>query len=153
MLRAGSATRSEKPPTRTQSGHWLTRPAAHAMHLPQPYEGSQPTARPTRLLGTPRPTSRTTPVYSWPSTSGGFHGNNPCVACTSVPQMPAAWTSTTTCPGPASGSGAVSIVKRLSPCQVATFISAPPRGLGMPREAWHHLRREQLHRAAPELGL
>src|SRR5262245_32511983 len=36
-------------------------------------------------------------------------------------------TSTTTCPGPASGSGAVSIVKRLSPCQVATFISAPHR--------------------------
>ena len=35
-LRAGSATRSAKPPTRTHWAHWLTRPAAHAAHFPQP---------------------------------------------------------------------------------------------------------------------
>src|SRR5919108_3268787 len=37
--------------------------------------------------------------------------------------MPAASTATTTCPGPAVGSGASSIVKRVPPCQVATFIA------------------------------
>ena len=121
--RAGSATRSAKPPTRTHFGHWLTRPAAHSAHAPQPYEGSQPTTRPTSVRLTPRPTSRTTPVYSCPSTSGGCQGKRPCVAWMSVPQMPAAWTATTTWPGPATGSGAGSIVKRFSPRHVATFIS------------------------------
>ena len=33
---AGSATRSAKPPTRVARGHWLTRPASHAVHAPQP---------------------------------------------------------------------------------------------------------------------
>src|SRR5206468_7062406 len=42
----------------------------------------------------------------------------------SVPQMPAAWTSTTTCPAPGTGSGASSIVNRASPLQVATFMRA-----------------------------
>ena len=32
----GRATRSENPPTRVQRGHWLTRPAAHSAHSPQP---------------------------------------------------------------------------------------------------------------------
>src|SRR5437899_486175 len=35
-LRAGKATHSAKPPTRTHCGHWLTRPAAHSAHFPQP---------------------------------------------------------------------------------------------------------------------
>src|SRR5437867_13407892 len=37
--------------------------------------------------------------------------------------MPAACTSTTTWPGPATGSGISSIVNRVPPCQVATFIA------------------------------
>src|SRR6185369_6768097 len=76
----------------------------------------------TRRRFTPRPTSRTMPVYSWPSTIGGDQGNSPCVAWTSVPQMPAACTSTTTSPGPATGSGASSRVKRSPPRHVASFI-------------------------------
>src|SRR5262245_34361844 len=69
-----------------------------------------------------------TPVYSWPITSGGFHGKSPWVACTSVPQMPAVWTLTSTWPGPAVGSGTSSRVKWFSPCQVAALmIDGPPR--------------------------
>src|SRR2546425_8865468 len=49
--------------------------------------------------------------------------------------MPAAWTATTTWPGPATGSGTSSIVKRLSPRQVATFIAARSLLLRSPRTA------------------
>ena len=97
---AGSATRSAKPPIRDAFGHCEMRPASQAEHSPQPYDGSHATVRPRSRLLTPRPTSRTTPEYSWPSTRGGVHGNSPWVAWMSVPQMPAAWTDTTTCPGP-----------------------------------------------------
>ena len=62
--RAGRATRSLKPPTRTHFAHWLIRPIAQSRHSPQPYEGSHATARPTIDFATPRPTSVTTPVYS-----------------------------------------------------------------------------------------
>src|SRR5262250_2131949 len=119
----GSATRSAKPPTRVARGHCDVRPASQAEHSPQPCDGSQATRRPSRRLLTPRPTSCTTPEYSWPSTSGGVHGKRPWVAWMSVPQMPAACTDTTTWPGPAAGSGASSMVKRVSPCQVATFMT------------------------------
>src|SRR4029453_8839947 len=71
---------------------------------------------------TPRPTSRTMPLYSWPMTSGGVQGKSPWVAWMSVPQMPAACTSTSTSPGPATGSGASSTVKRLPPRHVASFM-------------------------------
>ena len=118
---AGSIARSAKPPTRVACAHWLIRPCLQCRHSPQPYEGSQATARPTSLRLTPRPTSRITPAYSWPITIGGVHGKRPWVACTSVPQIPAAVTSTTTCPGPATGSGASSKVNRIPPRQVATF--------------------------------
>src|SRR4051812_8946278 len=123
---AGSATRSAKPPTRVAPAHWLMRPAAHSAHAPQPKDGSQATARPTRRGLTPRPTDVMTPVYSWPSTSGGFHGKRPCVAWMSVPQMPAACTATTTCLGPAIGSGASSTLNRAPPRQVATFMGSAP---------------------------
>ena len=81
---AGEAA-SQRWATRVQRGHWLTRRASHSAHAPHPYDGSQATARPTSARLTPRPTARTTPVYSWPITSGGVHGNNPWVAWMSVP--------------------------------------------------------------------
>ena len=124
---SGSAARSAKPPTRVALAHWLMRPCLQCRHAPQPKLGSQATARPMSRRLTPRPTSRTTPEYSWPMIMGGVHGKRPWVACTSVPQMPAAATSTTTCPGPATGSGASSRVKRLPPRQVATFTGARRR--------------------------
>ena len=124
---AGSATRSAKPPMRRARGHWETRPAAQAGQAPQPWDGSHATARPTSRGLTPRPTARTIPEYSCPITSGGCHGNSPWVAWMSVPQMPAASTPTTTSPGPATGSGASSTVKRLPPRHVATFMPVSRR--------------------------
>ena len=93
---SGRAARSAKPPTRVALAHWLMRPFLQCRHVPHPKLGSHATACPRSRRLTPRPTSRTTPEYSWPMIMGGVHGKRPWVACTSVPQMPAAATSTTT---------------------------------------------------------
>src|SRR5205814_3924031 len=93
------------------------------------------------------PTEVMTPVYSWPSTSGGFHGNSPCVAWMSVPQMPAACTATTTCLGPATGSGASSTLNRGPPRQVATFMASAPL------ELWRALLDERLDALGGVFGL
>src|SRR5678816_1831690 len=65
----------------------------------------------------------------------------------SVPQMPAACTSTSTSPGPACGSGTSSTVKRLPPRQVASFIRLPvqPHVLHAPVVVESVVRDEVLH--------
>lgn len=88
------------------------------------------TRSPTRKSSTPSPTWLITPASSWPSVTGT------CASIviqpgsvrmpTSVWQMPAAFTSTTTCPGPAVGSGSsASCNGSLVPVNLHDFIMTP----------------------------
>ena len=71
-----------------------------------------------RTASTPSPRATHRPTISWPGTSGSFgSGSSPSTTCRSVRHTPQAATSTSTCPGPASGVGCVSASRGLAPIQ------------------------------------
>ena len=112
---AGSATYSPKPPNRRPSAlifgfsQKMGLPYLQPSHCPQGGEGTQETRSPGRTLLTLRPTSTTSPAYSWPSGPGSNVNAELPVIDTSLPQIPQRCTFMTTSSGPAFGSSADSI--------------------------------------------
>ncbi len=107
-----------KPPSNDEPGH------------PADVVGQIATRSPTLKSVTPSPTALMTPASSWPSVTGTW----PSMVIqpgsvrmpTSVWQMPAAFTSMTTLPGPALGSGSSSNLNgSFVPVNLQDFIFAP----------------------------
>ena len=124
----GSAARSAKPPTRVALAHWLIRPS----------RAVQARAAPEARLAGDRPADEspadaaTDLAHHARVLVAHHHRRGPREEALGRVHVGAADargadTSTTTCPGPATGSGASSRVKRLPPRQVATFTAAPRR--------------------------
>ena len=101
-LRAGTSRRGANPPSTNEpidrrSGHRLMRPSRHQRQRPQVEKYVSVTMRaPRHDSSTPSPRSATTPETSCPIVTGGCEAYSPSKMWTSVPQMPAATTSTTT---------------------------------------------------------
>ena len=106
MRMRGANAPSTCEPSDARNGQMLGRPARHQRHAPQVEKNvSDVTRAPAHAPSTPRPSSATTPQSSWPIVTGGTHGYSPASMCRSVPQIPAASSSITTSPGPATASG------------------------------------------------
>ena len=106
-LRAGSTNRGANPPStcvpiERRCAHTLSLPARQYSHTPQVEKNvSTATRAPSHPSSTPSPSSATTPHTSCPIVTGGALSYSPSQMCRSVPQTPAADTSSATSPGPA----------------------------------------------------
>ena len=108
-------------PVSVRRAHRWRRPARQRTQTPQPIATSPTTRSPAAKPVTPRPTSTTVPVHSWPGTIGNSaspirkYASEPSKISMSVPQIPTAVGAISSSPSPGVGSGRSTISSRCAP--------------------------------------